>query len=231
MDEQERQRQLNRARNARYRANLTAQQRQVLALRMRAVRREKRQQLLMKNDELLLQGKRICSRCLYRKQLSEFSCNRKKLVPAYNTICDSCLTKLYGTESYGPGIFTPVFWRKKAYSCNTTAVARGRRCKGACTVKELAYKITGADLAEIFQKQKGQCAHCYKDLSDGVFHMDHAQPLGQQGEHLPQNIQITCEACNLLKWNRSVSEFRPYALEYAKRILAAAERWDKEPIG
>lgn len=227
---EERRRRMSRERNRRYRANMSTEARACKALRDKKSREAKAANRLKLNDTLLEEGRRICSRCFHKKQLTEFSKNKRIVADKYNEICDICLIKSYATASYSPDVLTPAFWRKKAYSCNTTAMSRFKRTGEVRKLQDLPYKMTGVDLVEIYDKQQGLCIYCTEDLSSGAFQMDHRIPLSRGGTHIKENIDIVCSFCNRAKHNMLPEEFIEAALAYAKRIVAI-EHEDKEPRG
>ena len=67
-------------------------------------------------------------------------------------------------------------------------------------------KVAVADIQRIFKQQRGRCAYCPKSLKNG-YHVDHIKPLSKGGEHLPRNVQLTCEPCNLKKRAMDPVEF------------------------
>lgn len=57
---------------------------------------------------------------------------------------------------------------------------------------------TGEQLAELLEKQNGQCANCIRCIRDD-FHADHIMPISLGGSNDIKNIQILCRDCNLEK--------------------------------
>lgn len=57
---------------------------------------------------------------------------------------------------------------------------------------------TPADIAKIYEAQKGKCADCKKSVGK-IYHADHIMPLARGGSNWPSNIQILCPRCNLTK--------------------------------
>lgn len=49
------------------------------------------------------------------------------------------------------------------------------------------------------------CYYCGK--TEGVFHIDHVQPLARQGSHLWHNLVNACDSCNLSKNAKTYEEF------------------------
>ena len=51
---------------------------------------------------------------------------------------------------------------------------------------------------DLLKEQDNKCVYCGKDLSEG-YHMDHIVPLSKGGTNWPDNLQILCPTCNLVK--------------------------------
>ena len=51
------------------------------------------------------------------------------------------------------------------------------------------------------EQQNYKCAYCGIDTTV-KFHVDHIIPLAMGGNHIPENIQITCPSCNVRKWTK-----------------------------
>ncbi|MGN6148812.1 MAG: HNH endonuclease [Rhizomicrobium sp.] len=64
-------------------------------------------------------------------------------------------------------------------------------------------KWTPADIADLFEKQKGKCAHswCKVSIKNG-YHIDHVISLAKGGDNDKRNLQLLCEPCNLKKFTR-----------------------------
>ena len=72
--------------------------------------------------------------------------------------------------------------------------------------------IRDIDLNEILKSQKHRCPYCRADLRKVKKHQDHIYPLNprsgyKQGTHSKNNIQFTCETCNLRKNNQDPKIF------------------------
>lgn len=65
---------------------------------------------------------------------------------------------------------------------------------------------TEADVASLFEKQKGKCAICFKRLPRR-FHIDHIQPLARGGSNDVANIQLTHPRCNFRKRDKDPVAF------------------------
>lgn len=57
--------------------------------------------------------------------------------------------------------------------------------------------ITQQQIDDLYAKQRGKCAACYKQLT--TWHVDHIIPLSKGGEHGIRNFQLLCPRCNLSK--------------------------------
>lgn len=220
---------LNRERNVRYRAKLTPAQKQAKYLKDRVRLLEQRKQRISQNDVLLTEDKRICSRCFKKKSLSEFStkgiCKSK-----YTDMCDICRIKIYKSEAYTPIFMTETWWRKKAYCANSCFMQRVKRIKIG-NITNTFKKVSGPDVLQLYTKQSAKCVYCDKDLSDGMFQIDHITPLSKQGTHSIENLQLLCIECNRLKHTTTDTEFRSLLKDYYRRLSQVIEHEDKEPHG
>lgn len=64
---------------------------------------------------------------------------------------------------------------------------------------------TSADIARIFDAQRGLCANCHAKLFKSgkqKFHADHIVPLVRGGGNGPDNLQCLCPGCNLSKGSK-----------------------------
>lgn len=86
-------------------------------------------------------------------------------------------------------------WRKNNPE-KKNAIERNRRARA----KESGGTHSAADVAWLFEKQKGKCAHswCRADLGDG-YHVDHYLPLALDGANDRNNLQLLCPPCNIRK--------------------------------
>lgn len=72
---------------------------------------------------------------------------------------------------------------------------RARKCKAGGT-------YTAADVAEIFEDQRGRCAYCPTVLTRKNRHIDHIQPIAMGGANDRSNLQLLCQPCNSSKGAR-----------------------------
>lgn len=197
-------------------------------LAMARLRKERKLRLLAQSGDYC----KVCSKCLKKKRDSEFSTNRVDGQGRANKICDTCLTAVYMSDSRRTAGFCEIWWRKRAYTCNTAfrnmlASQRGVPVT-SLKLSDLPYVCKPQDLAEIFQRQGGLCAYCEDPLSPDNTSVDHATPKSKGGAHHPDNFRIACGDCNRLKHDRSEVEFREFLQVFIKRFKVA-ERPDKEP--
>lgn len=79
-----------------------------------------------------------------------------------------------------------------------SAKARNRRARR----RNAEGTHTAADIARIFDAQRGMCANCHAKLFKSgkqKFHADHIVPLVRGGGNGPDNLQCLCPGCNLSK--------------------------------
>jgi len=66
-------------------------------------------------------------------------------------------------------------------------------------------KVTRQEIQNLFQNQKGLCVVCKEKLNN--YHVDHIQPLSRGGEHNIFNLQLLCQTCNQVKFNKDPIDF------------------------
>jgi 5-methylcytosine-specific restriction endonuclease McrA len=69
-------------------------------------------------------------------------------------------------------------------------------------VKAAPGKHTAADVARLFDVQRGICSGCNAPLiktGKGRFHVDHVHPIKLGGSNDPSNLQLLCPFCNMSK--------------------------------
>lgn len=188
----------------------------------RAEQRRKYKIRMLSTNATSPAGSRVCTKCLVLKRESEYSCRGSSDVGKRNSICDACLTRVYASASRKSSGFCPIFWRKRAYSCNTSyRVALARR-QGVlpCSIglNDLPYICKPQDLADIFEQQNGCCSYCSVSLSVADTSVDHATPSSRGGAHHPSNLRITCWPCNRLKHTMTEEEFKDFIHLYINRF-------------
>lgn len=165
---------------------------------------------------------KICTKCLTRKLPSEFSTRKNGQTGKLNKICDACLTSVYLSPSRLSCGFDSIFWRKRAYTCNTAFRDLTARKLGIpvsqVRLSDLDYVCKPQDLAKIFDGQGGRCFFCQVDLVTSNTSVDHAEAKSRGGAHHPDNFRIVCTDCNHLKHTRSENEFLEFIKEYVLRF-------------
>lgn len=82
------------------------------------------------------------------------------------------------------------------------SVVRNRRAK---------LKVLGshgpADIAFLFQQQKGICKGCRCNLKESGYHVDHIQAVANGGSNNPENLQLLCPTCNISKGAKDMREW------------------------
>ena len=198
-------------------------------IRMREYRLRKKKALLGKG---LVDGRIVCSKCFRNKLESEYSPRANSKRGKLNKVCDSCLTSIYACNSRASEGFDPVFWRKRAYTCNTAfraALAKEKDVKvSEVKLKDLPHVCKPQELSEIFLKQDGKCYYCKCLLTTKDTSVDHATPISRGGSHEVTNYRLTCGDCNRLKFTRTEAEFLKFIMDYSQRFKVT-EFPDKEP--
>lgn len=73
-------------------------------------------------------------------------------------------------------------------------------------------RYTDEYLQEIFERTRGKCSLCHKQLAfgnysqagkRGAWHVDHSRPLARGGTHHRNNLRAACISCNYDKGTRS----------------------------
>ena len=105
--------------------------------------------------------------------------------------------KQYRKRNPGKGAEATARW--KAAHPETAAQASRNNARNRRAAKRNGKgRVSVADIERITKQQRGLCAYCRKSLKNG-YHVDHIKPLSKGGAHLPHNVQLTCESCNLKK--------------------------------
>jgi len=204
----------------------------------RTLRAKNRKKALKDNVQLEKTGWKRCSKCLKKRQLSEYATSQSRGRGKRNSICDACLTSIYTNKyrlSADKDIGSINYWRRRAYCTNTAARARLARIRSVkvseISLFDLVWVCKPQDLVKLFEEQRGVCGYCGISLEAANIHVDHKKPLSADGEHVYSNIQLTCSDCNRLKHTRDDTAFRKFMSDYASRILTkeVTEAKDKEP--
>lgn len=184
-------------------------------------RRKKKEQMLLHNSKLAKKGKQICSMCFKEKKLCEFDTSMPNNCGKRNAICDMCLTRVYSNpvRAASNNLLGYAFWRKRAYSCNSTARNRlSRARRRTVTLSGLPYVCKPQDLSSMYAAQDGKCAYCKIELNTHNLTVDHVVPLSKLGAHALANLTLACTDCNHLKYDKSAEEFADFIQEYAARF-------------
>jgi len=87
-------------------------------------------------------------------------------------------------------------------------IAREHGAKGSIT-HEIIQKVYEDNI-----KKYGTltCYLCFTKISFGKDHLEHKTPLSRGGTHYYNNLAVSCQSCNLSKQNKTVKEYKKYAL-------------------
>jgi hypothetical protein len=96
-------------------------------------------------------------------------------------------------------------WRKN----NPDKVQSKSQRRRALKAKAAIEIITQEQLIALRWIQKERCIYCERDLKGGG-HLDHMTPLSRKGKHCFDNVQWTCEGCNLSKGASTDEEYREW---------------------
>ena len=66
--------------------------------------------------------------------------------------------------------------------------------------------LTGEHVKAQYDRQHGRCYWCGKNVRD-KYHVDHVVPLYLGGDHIPENIVISCPPCNQHKQAKHPMDF------------------------
>lgn len=84
------------------------------------------------------------------------------------------------------------------------AAAKRSRQRAACAAAPGTH--TAADVAAQYLRQHGRCYWCAVKVGK-TYHVDHVTPLVKKGSNGPDNLVISCPACNLSKGAKLPHEF------------------------
>lgn len=76
----------------------------------------------------------------------------------------------------------------------------------------MSVKLSAKKVLKLFFEQKGRCKYCNCNFSlDELPTADHIIPRSDPlTSNNIKNICLSCEKCNLLKWEKSLDEFNNY---------------------
>jgi len=96
--------------------------------------------------------------------------------------------------------------RRLLESGKAAAKVRKYRAANPHKIKEFSQRRKGRKLGRlprgtiprIGEAQRWKCAICRTGIKAG-YHVDHIEPLKRGGQHVPANVQLLCETCNVRK--------------------------------
>ena len=101
----------------------------------------------------------------------------------------------------------------KAHYRAHVAYYEEKRARRRAQMKGDSTKLTDrqkAEIREIYHRAKEdrnvRCYICGKKIPLGHRHVDHIVPLSKGGKHVPSNLAITCDECNLKKGAKTPEE-------------------------
>jgi len=63
----------------------------------------------------------------------------------------------------------------------------------------------------VYDRDKGQCQHCGRDVSYDDCNIDHVWPWKHHGRTVPHNLVVSCRECNKAKGNQRIGlDAKPY---------------------
>jgi len=152
--------------------------------------------------------RKICKKCNRLLAYSEFA-KDLKAKDCHRNICKHCdYLRKRNRNNLNIKEKNMTWWNCKANSVNK----RGTR--------NLPDKIKGEDLYKLYINQSKKCFYCNADISN-KFHVEHIQPISKGGRNIIENMCLSCEHCNRLKWDKTHEEFITFLMEYTKRINVA----------
>lgn len=92
-------------------------------------------------------------------------------------------------------------WRR-ANPIKLRVYSQRRRAAKAASIQQ----HTERDILIQYESQRGRCWWC-GNLVDNTYHIDHLIPLSRGGSNAPENIVISCPACNLSKGSKLPQEW------------------------
>ena len=85
--------------------------------------------------------------------------------------------------------------------------------------------FTARNIAAVFIKYDGRCAHCSEKVKLGEYAVDHIQALDHLGAHTLDNWQLLCVGCHAIKTANDVK-----ASAKGRRIRGETGNGRKQPI-
>jgi 5-methylcytosine-specific restriction endonuclease McrA len=85
--------------------------------------------------------------------------------------------------------------------------------------------FTARNIAAVFIKYDGRCAHCSEKVRIGEYAVDHIQALDHLGAHTLDNWQLLCVGCHAIKTANDVK-----ASAKGRRIRGETGNGRKQPI-
>jgi len=72
----------------------------------------------------------------------------------------------------------------------------------------MRYKIPDEVREEVLSRDKRTCQYCGKTkLYNRAYALDHVLPVAEGGANTPNNLVVSCKACNAKKGKKSVADF------------------------
>jgi len=103
--------------------------------------------------------------------------------------------------------------RKRAWSLEywkrsrTRALYQATRQKRRALLHTAVGTHTPEQIQEQYNRQRGHCYYCRKNVALNEYHLDHVIPLSRGGSNDISNIVVSCAACNLSKRDKLPHEF------------------------
>lgn len=188
-------------------------------LEMQALR-DKKKALVPEDKE---KGLKRCTKCNKLKPYSAFSETKRDRCKKLNKICDACLAKLYTSQKKFDEGFTDTFWRRRAYSVNTSHRNIIAREKGVAyteiQIDDLDYVCKPLDLLDLYKQQNGKCKYCGVELTTKNLEVEHMDPKSVSLDLSLGNLCLSCKDCNALKGEKSMDEFLAFLPVYIARFI------------
>lgn len=96
--------------------------------------------------------------------------------------------------------------QRRAYAAANKEAIRAKHHRRRARKVHAEGTHTAADIKRQYKAQKGRCYYCHIKVGD-KFHADHVIPLSRGGSDGPENIVVTCPACNVSKNNKLPHEW------------------------